>query len=618
MSAQDSSDRPSFFARKRKKLRRARDNWRAFVKVGARFTPYLEGRKRLMAFAFVSAVGFTLMRLLEPWPIKLIIDNVLLDSPAPWFMPESWTAANGDPLPLLAVLIGSILFIAFLRGLFYYHQRLSTARLGIEIVSDLRLDLYRHIQRLPLSYHDNRQTGDVIVRLTSDIRLLRQAFVALPLQMLESVLIIIGLTIVMMFMDWQLTILALLLLPVLSLLVRSYHRPMKRAARQQREREGSLATMASEALGAIRVVQGFRRERHEIRRFGGANKGSRRSEVKAARFDAELQWATELSIAIVTAVVVGLASFRILEAALTPGDLIVFIVYLRAFVRPLRRMTRSTMRIARSTAAGERTLQILETEPEVTDRPEAVDTGKLTGDIRFEGVSFGYGRRKPVLNGLDLHIEAGERVALVGATGAGKSTIASLIPRFYDPDEGSVVMDGQDIRDYTLSSLRKQIGLVFQEPLLFATSVAENIAYGKPNATQEDVIAAAEQAGIAGHIKQMHDGYDTVISERGTTLSGGQRQCISIARAMIRQSPIVILDEPTTGLDGESAELVMAALKRLMEGRTVIIISHDMNVVRRADRVVLIEAGRVAAEGPPDTLLGPDGALRVFQQPRAG
>jgi ABC-type multidrug transport system fused ATPase/permease subunit len=618
MAAQQDSGKPSAFAAKRRKWQRSWQKWRELIAVSKRFTPYLQGRMGMLATAFFAANGYMLMRILEPWPLKLIIDNVLLDSPAPWFLPTVWVAVEGDPMLLLYVLIASIIVIAFGRGFFYFHQRMMTARLGIAIVAELRLDLYKHIQRLPLEFHTTRRTGDLIVRLTSDIRILRQAFVALPLRLLEAVLLILGMTVIMAFMDWQLTILALVLLPVLAVLVRGYHRPIKRAARQQRQREGNIATMASEALGAINVVQGFRRERHEIRRFGGANRGSQRSEVKAARYSALLQWWSEIAIAVTTAVIIGLATHRILDQALSPGDLIVFVAYMRSFVQPLRRITQSTVRVARSAAAGERILQILDTEPAVKDLPDAVAAGSFAGDICFENVSFGYDKRKSALADFSLHIEPGQSVAIVGPTGAGKSTVVNLIPRFYDPDKGGVSIDGHDIRGYTLSSLRKQISLVFQEPVLFATSIAENIAYGKPDASTEDIEAAAKRAGIDHHIDRLRDGYDTVVGERGGTLSGGQRQCIAIARAMIHQAPIIILDEPTTGLDAESAELVLQALKQLMIGKTAIMISHDIRNVRDADRVIVIRNGQIVDDGEPEVLLARDGFLRMVEEKQAG
>jgi ATP-binding cassette subfamily B protein len=588
------------------------------LKVTAHFTPYLRGRKGQLCLGLILATSVMLMRLLTPWPLKLVIDNVILGRSLPSMLSFDWLQTDSNPLVLLYVLVAAILAIAFGRGLFYYHQKIVMSRLGINIVADLRRDLYTHIQYLSLSFHDRRRTGDLIVRLTSDIRIVRQAFVSLPLQLVESVLLVSGMAVVMLFMDWQLTLLAFALVPVLAIMVRHYHRPMKQAVRKQRKREGQLASTASETLGAIRVVQGFRRERDEIKRFSGANKSSQRSEIKTARFAAKLKWAIEFSIAVVTAIVVATVTHRVLAESLSPGDLIVFIAYLRAYVGPFRRISGATLRVARATSGGERILEILDTEPTVDDWPGAVDAVSLRGGVKFEGVSFDYGERGPVLSDFDLDIKAGECVALIGPIGAGKSTVASLIPRFYDPKRGRVCLDGQDIRDYTISSLREQIGLVFQEPLLFATTISENIAYGKPNATTEDVVEAAKRIGLDYHISRFRDGYDTAVGERGGGLSGGQRQCVTIARAIIRNAPIVILDEPTHGLDENSAAVVLNALRHLKEGRTVIMISHDLNVIKFADRVIVIRDGRVENEGPYSPDLVREGLLRTAQHRQSG
>lgn len=592
--------------------------WRASVAVFARFAPYLRSRIGPMGFAFLAALGFAAMRIVEPWPIKLVIDNVLLGYPLAWSpWPELFESERG-PYWLLCGLAAAILVFAFARGFFYYRQQLLSAQIGIAIAADMRLDLYSHIQHLSLTYHDRRRTGDTIVRLTSDIRLLRQALVKVPLELLQAVLVIIGMAVVMFIMDWQLALLAFALVPVLALMVRRYRRPMAKAAREQRKREGDLATMASEALGAIKVVQGFRREKDEVKRFGGANKKSRRSEVKMARYEAKLRWSTELAVAVATSAIVLLASWRILETALSPGDLIVFISYLRIYARPMRRVSGVTRQLTRATAAGERILEVLATEPAVKDRPDAIKAPRFRGDIVFDNVSFAYRNREMVLSGIDLQIAPGEHIAVVGPTGSGKSSLMSLISRFYDPTEGEIRIDGEDIRNYTLSSLRGQVSFVFQEPVLFATTVAENIAYGKPGASMDEIVEAARRAGIDSVISRLSDGYDTVLGERGGTLSGGQRQCVTIARAIIRNSPIVIMDELTTGLDAESSALVLKALDGLMEGRTVLTISHDLNSVRNADRVVVLSQGCVAEEDTYDNLIGRRGMLHRMQQHQSG
>jgi ATP-binding cassette subfamily B protein len=499
-------------------------------------------------------------------------------------------------LHLLYVLAAAIVAFALLRGLLYYWHRLFAARLGIEISAELRLHLYRHIQHLSLNFHDRRRTGDLIVRLTSDIRILRNAFVSLPLELTQSALLMLGMAIVMLLMDWQLTILALAMLPLVVVLVRRHQRPMRRAIRKQREREGQLASMAAEALGAIRVVQGFRGEGREVKRFGGANRRDMRSGLKASRFEAKLKWSADLTVSLITAVVLLLAARRILLEAMSVGDLIVFLSYLRIFARPLQRVSRITERMIRATSAGERVFRILDVDAEVKNLPGAVAAARLAGEISMVDLTFAYPRGKPVLRGINLRIRAGERVAIVGPTGAGKSTLVGLIPRFYDPSRGAVRIDGRDVREFTLDSLRRQVAFVFQEPILFATTIAENIAYGKPRADMAAVVKAARRARVDHIIAGLADGYETVLGERGGRLSGGQRQCVAIARAMLCRAPILILDEPTSGLDGRSAAMVTKALRRLMHDRTVVVITHDPRNLDGVDRVIHIDGGRVVED----------------------
>ena len=595
-----------------------RKKWSAFLGVYHRFAPLLQRHLGAMAFTLLAAIAYNLMRILAPWPLKLIIDNVVLDEALPWYLPSLLAPSEGDPFLLLYALTAAIVIIAFAQGWFYFRQRVQAARIGNAIVADLRLELYKHVHSLSFNFHDRRRTGDIIVRLTSDIRVLRKAFVALPMQVLEACLLVLGVSIVMLVMDWQLAVLALGLLPLIVWLARREQRPMKTAVRKQREKEGHLATLATEALGAIKVVQGFRRERTEVRRFSSANKGSQRSGVKVARIEARLKWTAELAIAVVTAIIVTLSTLRILSGSLQPGDLIVFVAYLRIYARPLQRVSRITERLARATASGERVLQILEMEPDIKDLPHAVDAPRLRGEILFDGVSFDYRSTAPVLSEVNLKIEPGQHVAIVGSTGAGKSSLVSLIPRFYEPTRGQVCIDGKDIRDYSLSSLRKQISMVFQEPMLFGTTIAENIAYGKSGASREDVGEAARLSGIARIIDRLPDGLDTVIGERGGTLSGGQRQCVAIARAMIRDAPIVIMDELTVGLDNKSAALVSKALKRLVEGRTAITITHKVTSAREADRIFVVDAGRIVESGSYDELLARGGLFSDLVQAQAG
>ncbi len=593
----------------------ARQSWRLSRKLGrltGRFTPHVRRQLGHLVPAQISGLGYVLLGLLAPWPFKLIFDHVFLDRPMPGLLAGLEDLRLEQPLSLLNVFILAIVLIAVLRGVCYYFQQLLTSRAGQQVVAGIRLDLYSHLQQLSFSFHDRRRTGDLISRLTTDIRILRDLVVTLPIILCNELGLMIGMIVVMTFMDVQLTLIALITIPILAVLVKKYRRPMKQAIRKHREREGHLASLAAEALGAFKVVQGFHGERNEVKRFSKGNRRSLRSGLKAARLEAKLRWASEVSIALVAAVVMAVAARRVLGGVLSPGDVLVFAAYLRAFNRPLRRVSKINERLARGAASAERVTDLLDIEPDVRDRPGARQARVSRGYIHCKDVQFSYPGGGPVLRDVNLEIQPGERVAVVGSTGSGKSTLAALLPRFYDVSSGCITIDGMDVRDVTLRSLRRRIAIVFQEPVLFATTIAENIAYGKPDATGEEIREAAELAGIAPIIEALPEGYDTILGERGGTLSGGQRQCVAIARAFIKDAPILILDEPTSGLDAVSARLVLDALGRLMKGKSVLHISHQLEHVRDIDRVIVMRGGRIEREGGASLL---NEGTRLYPEP---
>ncbi len=602
------------FTRIARGLRKHRARWAAWLAMASRLWPYMRKRRRHLGFAVAFGAAYTAVGVAEPWALKLIVDSVLLGHPLPSFLRAPFGPVAGSPVALLNTLVVAIVALALAKGVFYYYQQVMAAQVGQRTAADLRLDLYRHLQRLSFSFHDRRRTGDMLARLTSDIRFLRVIFVSLPISLTGELFLLLSMTVVMLAMDWQLALLSLVSVPAIALLLRTYQGPMRKALRRQRDREGDIATTAAEVLGAIKVVKSFGREDHEAERFSGPNKRSLRTGLKATRLEAKLRWYAEVTVAVVTALVMAVAARRALSGALLPGDLIVFVTYLRAFNRPLRRVSRMAERTARGVAAGERVFEMFSVEPEVAQRPAARRARNVRGGLTFESVAFRHRRGPQVLRDVSLSIEPGQRVALVGSTGAGKSTMASLIPRFYDPTAGVVRLDGRDLRDLKLKSLRDQIALVFQEPVMFAASVAENIGYGRPGATPDDIVRAARRAGIHEVVASLSDGYDTVVGERGGTLSGGQRQCVAIARALIKDAPVVILDEPLTGLDAQSANLVLSALEPLMEGRTVITISHQMVSLRHAERIVVLEDGRIVEDGTHAELRQAGGAFGEFER----
>lgn len=588
--------------------------WQAWARTGARFLPYLRRRRRGLAVALGCGLGYQLLGMVEPWFLKLLLDNVVLGHPLPGLLQRPLAGVAGDRLALLNTLVVALVLLVLVRGLLYYYQQLASARAGQNTAAEIRVDVYRHLLGLCARFHDRRRTGDVLTRLTNDVRQLRDIFVSLPLNVAGELAVLIGMTVVMFLMDWSLTLIALTALPGIAVLLRMYQAPMKQAIRKQRERESILASAAHEVLGAIRVVQSYGREDAEIDRFRSQSRKTLRTGMKAARLEAKLRWFSEVTVVAVTAVVLSVATRRVLAGVISPGELLVFVAYLRAFNRPLRRISKMAERAARGAASGDRILEILDTEAEVADLPGAVRARRLRGAIGFDHVSFEYRPGERILDGIDLHIEPGERVAIVGPTGSGKSSLTGLVARFYDPTDGRVTIDGRDAREYRLTSLREQISHVLQEPLLFATTIAENISYGRAGATEDEIIAAAKAAGLHGIIAALPNDYETVVGERGGTLSGGQRQCVAIARAFLRDAPIVILDEPTAGLDNEAATTVMAALRRLMKGRTVLMITHEIGTIRDFDRVVVMERGRIADVGTDQALSSREGLYRTYQR----
>lgn len=578
-------------------VRRLLAAFAGFAATWRKFRAYARPLRGNIALAFAAMSLSVLARLAEPWPVKLIIDGVLMGQPPEWLAGLApW--APGGGAPLLWLLLPAIPLIALAGALCRHVQRIQATRAGIAVGSRLRGELFDHLQRLPPRLQARRHSGDLVVRVASDVRILRDALTVTPLRTVEEVLFSLGMLVVMFALDWQLSLIALALLPLIALVFRRYQGPMRQAIRKQRAREGAIATTAAEALGAARAVQGFGQEKSEVKRFGKAASKSLRSGLKAARLEAKLTFASEAGIGAVTALVVGVAALRIRAGDLTVGDVVIFAAYLALFYQPIRRLSRTVRRLQRAASAGERIGEVMAMPHEIADGPDAIPAPRLAGRIDIGDVHFSHREGLPGLRGVSLRVAPGELVTLVGPSGAGKSTLLALIPRFIDPTEGTVCIDGTDIRRFQVASLRRQVALVFQEPVLLRGTVAENIAYGRSGATRDEVRRAAEAAGIGEVIENLPAGYDTRIGERGATLSGGQRQCVAIARAVIMDAPIVLLDEPLTGLDPAAARQVATALARLGEGRTVLTVTHDTGWLGPDDRVVAVTDGRIAADGP--------------------
>jgi ATP-binding cassette subfamily B protein len=584
------------------------------------FWPQIRARGHLIALsglALLCAVG---ARLLEPWPLKLIFDWIIVPNhPAPISENAFWLHTldpASDAGILLAILAFTFITIAGIRVLSEYLASVGMALAATRIVSDIRARMFGHLQRLSLRFHHKARSGDLITRFTYDMERIRDTAVTALLPLVANLLTIVLMFGVMFWLNWQLALIPLVVMPFFYLSsIRSGSR-IQSVVREHRKRDGALAATAAEAIGAIKLVQALDLADLQERAFAQQNKKSLKQGAKAQRLAAALERKVEFILAAATALVLWHGVHLVIAGVITPGTLILFITYLKFVFRPIRQVAKYVTKIARATASGERVLEILETAPEIRDRPGAITAPRFRGHIQFENVSFGYDENKPILSDISFRVLPGEHVALVGPSGSGKSTIISLLLRLYDPQAGRILIDGQDILTMKVDSVRRQIGVVLQESLLFGVSIRDNISYGGLDADQQAVESAARLANAHAFIDELENGYDTIIGERGATLSGGQLQRIAIARAAIREAPIMILDEPALGLDNANRREVTTALERNMRGKSVIMITHDLVESRKFDRIVVIENGRVVEQGTHDTLMkrrGPYHALYLHQ-----
>lgn len=566
---------------------------------------YLRDHRGSMALAATCTLGLTLTELLKPWPIKIIFDYVLLGRPLPDYLGFLDGLLSSGKTTLLVAMAAVIVVVALLTGAFTYMQVYITSRIGNELVYTLRRALFAHLQRLSLSFHDRARSGEHMTRIVSDTNTLKDVFAESALTASAHVLTFVGMFAIMFYLDWQLGLVVLATLPLLGATLYYRYRAAKASSRRQRKREAVIATRISEVMSSVPLVQAFGRERHELERFEAESGEFLQESIRNARIEAVASRSVVVISALGTAAVILVGALQVLAGRMTPGDLLLFTSYVQSMYRPVRNLARLSNKYSKAVVGAERIDELLSVDPEIRDRPDAVDPGELRGEVVFEGVHFDYGDdgEGGVLEDVSFRVEPGQRVALIGASGAGKSTLVSLILRLYQPRRGRILIDGRDIRDYRLRPLRRQIGIVLQDSVLFGATIRENIAYGRLDATQEEIESAARAANAHDFIVGLERGYETVLGERGDTLSGGQRQRIAIARAVIRDPRILILDEPMTGLDAESEARVQEALDRLMAGRTSFLITHDLHAVSGADLVLLMEGGRVVEQGPHEVLL---------------
>jgi subfamily B ATP-binding cassette protein MsbA len=545
--------------------------------------------------------------LAAPWPLKVILDNVVGTHKAPeWLAP--FRGLLGEHKMALAALAGiATVLIAVLGAIASYIDNYYTESVGQWVAHDLRMRVYDHLQHLSLGFYDSHQTGALLSTITDDIKTIQNFASAATLGIFTDLLTIVGMFGVMLWLEFDFALIAVALTPFLLLFVARLNRAVKRATHEVRHHQSDIVAVVEQGLQSIRVVTAFGRQDLEESRLKDVSQATVDAALKARRVKSLLSPAVTIVVALCTGFVLWRGTALVLADMMTVGALTVFLAYLSKFFKPVQDLAKMSNTLAQTAVALERVQAILDTHAIVPERSDAREPGPLKGAIIFEHVGFGYDPSIPVLRDVNFSITPGQLVGVVGATGGGKSTVVSLIPRFYDPGTGRVLMDGVDLREFKLQGLRSQIGFVLQDTVLFRGTVRDNIAYGRPEASEDEIFAAARLANAHEFIARMPKGYDSLVGERGLTLSGGQRQRIGIARAIIRNAPILILDEPTAALDTESEKLVIDALERLMKGRTVITIAHRLSTIRDAHKILVLKDGMVAEEGTHDELVAHGG-----------
>ncbi|MDD6219082.1 MAG: lipid A export permease/ATP-binding protein MsbA [Selenomonadaceae bacterium] len=557
---------------------------------------YIKPYIKRLCIAVVCMVVAAGCNLYVPWIIKDMIDKVLMEK----------------DMELLNLICVGIIVVFLIRGIFYYAQNYLISFVGQRVIIDVRQQLFEKFQRTSVSYYDKNQTGAIMSYVTNDVGAMQAAVIDNMVEMVTEGSILIGSVAMMFYLDWKLTLLTFIIVPLVGYAMNIFGRKMKSSGTLIQERISDVTSILQETLSAARVIKSFVREDFEIKRFDKANYLSFRANMKNVQVASMLTPVVETTAAMAVACILWVGGYEVVNGVMTAGALVAFLTYAINLANPVKRLSRVYGNIQKAMASADRVFEVLDMDEGLYDKDDAVKMPPIKGQIKLDNVTFGYIEGENALENISLEVKPGQMVALVGPSGSGKSTIANLVPRFYDVNSGSVTIDGIDIRDVTMASLREQVGLVPQETMLFSNTVMENIRYGRLEATDDEVIAAARAANADDFINGLPDKYQTRLGERGANLSGGQRQRIAIARAILKDPQILILDEATSALDTESEKIVQEALDKLMIGRTSIVIAHRLSTILKADQIFVVEAGHLREQGTHEELLAKKGLYKTL------
>jgi len=591
--------------------------------IDARYLRYLKPYGGLLFVSLILILVVALLGTVAPWPIKYIVDNVIGGEPFSGPVGDWVTAHLGTDQRVLTAALGlALMALTVLQGLASFAYEYAIGIIQERTTFLLRSDVFDHTQRLPLQFYDESRLGDVLKRVTGDAGRVMVALVGSLGEFLVNAVKFAGFATIMLFVNWRFSVIILAYVPLLLFLYITFRQNIRDTAKEARAEEGQMMSLVVETVGAIREVKAFGQEAHQQAQFEAHGLERVRAGLRSIRWEASFSPVIDFAQAASMAAIIWYGVSQILVGQFSVGELLLFVSYLKEIYRPLRRFSKVAANLQKAAVSGERLAVLLDVDAGIQDAPDARPLERARGQISLEHVDFAYSSAPDnlVLRDVNLHVEAGQVVALVGGTGSGKSTLTSLLMRFYEAQAGRILVDGIDLRQIRLDDLRRQFAMVPQESVLLSRSIRDNIAYSRPDASDEEIVAAARVANADEFTRRLPQGYDTVVGERGSTLSGGQRQRIAIARALLRDSPILILDEPTAALDAESEELVMSALDRLMSGRTTFIIAHRLSTIREADLIVVMNDGHVVEQGSHAELMQRNGhyARLVYLQTGEG